>query len=130
MDDVTPADTETTGPEHHLRPWQWRPGQSGNPKGRPKSSRHRIQEDLLRSFADDFSVHGPAVIARVRVERPVEYLQIASKLLPREVDVQVSAYADADSIAEAFRLALAVVRGDEAALAAHVPHLIEHDDDA
>ena len=32
---------------------QWRPGQSGNPKGRPKGSRNRpTLEDFLREEAD------------------------------------------------------------------------------
>ena len=29
---------ENSKPEHHLKPWQFKPGQSGNPSGKPKGT--------------------------------------------------------------------------------------------
>src|SRR5262245_33082869 len=49
-----PAPTENTVPKQ-LTPWK--PGQSGNPAGRPKGSRNRLSEDFIRAFAEDFEVH-------------------------------------------------------------------------
>ena len=48
---------------------QWRPGQSGNPAGRPKGSRNKHSENFLNAFAQDFEQHGRAVIEKVRKER-------------------------------------------------------------
>ena len=69
----------------NLRPW--RPGQSGNPAGRPLGSRHRITEDLFSKLAEDFERHGVAVIQRVRDEDPSTYLRLIAGLVPRNVEV-------------------------------------------
>jgi len=74
--------TENTAPKQ-LTPWK--PGQSGNPGGRPKGSRNRLSEDFIRAFADDFEVYGAAVIEEVRRERPSDYenLRVAASQGPR-----------------------------------------------
>src|SRR5271166_2251281 len=59
------------------------PGQSGNPAGRPKGSRHRISEAFLRALADDFEAHGAGVIQHVRERDPAAYLNVVARVLPR-----------------------------------------------
>jgi hypothetical protein len=77
--------------------------------GRPKGSRNRHTENFLREFADDFELHGRAVIAKVRSEKPEVYLRIAADLLPREatldVDVSVDIRAQVVDLLETFRAA-------------------------
>jgi hypothetical protein len=68
----------------------WRPGQSGNPAGRPKGSRGKFGEAFLTDFLDDWEEHGKAAIKQVREERPQDYLKVAASILPKEVKVQVS----------------------------------------
>ena len=63
-------------------------GKSGNPLGRPKGSRNRLSEEFLCALHADFSEHGPSVIAKVRTERPVDYLKVIASLLPKQIEVQ------------------------------------------
>lgn len=45
---------------------RFKPGQSGDPNGRPRGARNRLAGDLLEALADDFSQHGVAAIQKVR----------------------------------------------------------------
>lgn len=67
----------------NLKPWK--PGQSGNPKGRPKGSRHKLNEDFWSALSEDFAEHGVAVVARVRKEDPSTYLKLAATAAPKEM---------------------------------------------
>lgn len=69
-----------------LRP-AWKPGQSGNPKGRPKGARSRLSEDFLKAVQQDFEKHGVATVEKVRERRPHEYLRIVASIVPKELNV-------------------------------------------
>jgi Family of unknown function (DUF5681) len=82
--DKSTADT-TGGKQQIGRPFK--PGQSGNPAGRPKGSRNKLSEAFIKALADDFSEHGVAVIQQVRSERPQDYLKIVAALQPKQVEL-------------------------------------------
>ncbi len=64
----------------------WKPGQCGNPMGRPKGSRnkHAILRNELYRFVEESPGGMKAFLAKVFQEQPVEYLRLMVKLEPRE----------------------------------------------
>jgi hypothetical protein len=65
----------------------FKPGQSGNPKGRPKGARSRVSESLLEELAQHFETKGKAAIDVVFQERPHDYLKIIASLLPKQMEI-------------------------------------------
>src|SRR3954453_1707827 len=53
----------TEGKHRNLVPF--RPGQSGNPRGRPRGARNRLSEDFLAELYNSFEANGRAAIERV-----------------------------------------------------------------
>lgn len=75
-----------TGPgsppvEHQFKP--------GNP-GRPKGSRNKLGEQFLDDMYADWQAHGVEVIAKVRDEKPDQYLKVVASILPKELNVNVN----------------------------------------
>lgn len=79
-----PEDTEEKQTREHL----YKPGQSGNPNGRPKGARNKLGEDFIKALADDFSKHGVTAIREMRKEKPNEYVKVVASLLPKHVEVK------------------------------------------
>ena len=70
--------------------YQFKPGQGGRRRG----SRNKLGEDFIQALADDFEKNGPAVIERVRIEKPEAYLKVIASLLPKDLNLNVSKYDD------------------------------------
>ena len=88
-DAVSTADQQPAiAPQAPVRGRPFQKGQSGNPKGRPKGSRNRLTDSVLKKIASDFATHGDEVLERVRKEEPALYLKFIISLLPRELIMQ------------------------------------------
>jgi hypothetical protein len=82
----------TDGTEKKLRNLKpFKPGQSGNPKGRPKGARNRLGTQFLEALEADFNQFGPQAIAVVREKKPEVYMRVVADLLPKEANINVEA---------------------------------------
>ena len=60
----------------------FKPGQSGNPGGKPVAARNRITAKFLYELADHFDENGRAAIQKVFEEKPDRYLAVANDRYP------------------------------------------------
>lgn len=65
---------------------QFAPGQSGNPGGKPKAARNRLQGAFLNALAADFDEHGKDAIVRAREDDPMGYIKAIAALMPKQVE--------------------------------------------
>lgn len=70
----------------------WKPGESGNPAGRPKGTRSKFGEDFIRDFANHWSAMGKVKTKGVELledlykENKEAYIRVACAILPRIVE--------------------------------------------
>ena len=67
------------------------PGESGNPAGRPLSSRHKITEAIIRDISGAWQTHGAQVLDRLAVEDPATFAKLAVGLVPKDVLLSINA---------------------------------------
>lgn len=65
---------------------QFKPGQSGNPGGRPVGTRLKINAAFLNALSDDFEKHGKDAIKETREKDPSTYVKVCASLLPKQVE--------------------------------------------
>lgn len=79
--------TDSTDDEQS-KPWQFKPGQSGNPAGRPKGSRNKLSEDFLGDMYTTWGEGGIEAIRQTMRDKPAEYVKIVASLMPKEMTVK------------------------------------------
>jgi hypothetical protein len=65
----------------------FKPGQSGNPGGKPVGARNRLTARFLHELAEHFDEHGAEAIKTVFENKPDRYLMIVAALLPQKFDL-------------------------------------------
>jgi hypothetical protein len=103
---------DSTGQKQKAKDTQFKPGESGNPNGRPKGSRNKLAEDFLGALYEDFTkanelgaAQGAKAIADFREADPGGYVKTIASIMPKEMifknemdevsDEQLAAFLDA-----------------------------------
>ena len=68
----------------------WKPGQSGNPVGRPKGSRNKLSEDFFRDLCDAWQAFGKPALETMAMLYPVEFVRLVASLMPKEPEATIA----------------------------------------
>lgn len=63
-------------------------GNSGG--GRPKGARNKLGEQFISDLYADWQQHGVATLAKVRDEKPDQYLKVVASILPKDLNVNIN----------------------------------------
>ena len=67
----------------------FRPGQSGNPGGKPIHARAALSDAFIKAVAKDFRENGAKVLEALRTDKPDKYCELIASIIPKETNVSV-----------------------------------------
>jgi Family of unknown function (DUF5681) len=81
------AAADSTAPKQQIGV-PFKPGQSGNPAGRPKGSKNKFSEDFWRDLSEVWAEKGKAALEAAIVNEPMKFIAVAAQVLPKDVNVK------------------------------------------
>ena len=80
--------SKTDNTNGQQKPWLFKPGQSGNPAGRPKGSRNKLAEDFIADAYAHWQQRGSTALETMAKTEPAKFCQMMANLLPKETLMQ------------------------------------------
>ena len=79
---------EDTGKKQRYSPeWEaqkFKPGQSGNPNGRPKGARSKLTETFLNDALEAWNTNGKEALEKMAAEKPGDFAKMIATIIPKE----------------------------------------------
>src|SRR6476660_3990513 len=66
------------------KPTQWKPGQSGNPAGKPPGTRTAFSQGFIRDFALVWAEEGLEAVRKIAKKSPEAFVAIAARICPND----------------------------------------------
>ncbi len=82
------ADKSDDTEEKQTKPHLYKPGQTGNPFGRPKGSKNKLSEDFLRDLLDAWDKYGVEALKVAATEKQSDFCKMVASLIPKEITVK------------------------------------------
>jgi hypothetical protein len=90
----------------------WKPGQSGNPKGRPQGSRNKLSEDFVADLHEAWLAFGKPALVTLAWTDPSTFVRVVASLIPRELEATTPTVTERMSDAQLEAIIARGIEGD------------------
>jgi hypothetical protein len=95
---------------------QWKPGQSGNPSGRPLGTRNKFSESFVSDVAAVWADRGRNILENMAQDEPARFAELCGRLIPKDVSLTISERLPGGLDAEDWQLTMEILRATRQAV--------------